>query len=300
MLSSISSSTKSQYSSSLKKWWEYCTKNQLDVFNVSISSLLDFLSDCLKSGSSYGTLNNHRSAISLISVNGIGQDPRVKRFLKGAFKLKPTFPRYSVTWNPNIVLEHLAKQYPNDSLSLEKITRKCVVLLALATGQRTQTLSLIKLPNISTYDERIIIAITDLIKTSGAGRAQPVLDLPFFYNNPSICPAATVMSYLSITTPIRPRSETRLLLTIKKPHKAASSQTIGRWIKLTLEESGVDTSVYRAHSTRHAATSAAFRSGINVDTIRRCAGWSGHSRVFADFYNRPVINGSTNLFNNLL
>ncbi|KAL0860714.1 hypothetical protein ABMA27_010051 [Loxostege sticticalis] len=271
-----------------------------DFFDISITALLDFLSRCLKSGDSYGTLNNHRSAISLISSNCIGQDLRVKRFFKGAFRLKPSFPRYSVTWNPNIVLEHLSKLYPNDSLSLENITKKCTVLLALATGQRTQTLSLVKLPNITTYNERIVITITDLIKTSGAGRKQPILDLPFFRSNPSICPAATLISYVSPTTAIRPVSETRLLLTHKKPHKAASSQTIGRWIKQTLEESGVDTSVFRPHSTRHAATSAALRTGVNVDTIRRCAGWTGHSTVFANFYNRPLINENTNLLSNLV
>lgn len=188
------------------------------------------------------------------------------------------------------MLEYLSKLYPNDTLSLDKITHKCTALLALATGQRTQTLSLIKLPNINTYDNRIVITITDLVKTSGIGRAQPVLDLPFFVDKPNICPATCVIAYVSATAPIRPMSETNLLLTYRKPHKAASSQTIGRWIKQTLEVSGVDTSVFRAHSTRHAATSTALRTGVSIETIRRCAGWTGHSTVFANFYNRPIVN----------
>lgn len=298
MIASISINTRAQYSSSFKRWWDYCINNEVDFYDVQISPLLDFLTQCLKSGASYGTLNNHRSAISLISTNSVGNDTRVKRFFKGAFKLKPVFPRYNVTWNPNIVLEYLSNLYPNETLSLEKLTHKCTTLLALATGQRTQTLFLIKLPNIKMYDNRIIITITDLIKTSGVGRAQPVLDLPFFLDKPSICPAATVKAYLSVTATIRSSTETRLLLTFKKPHKAASSQTIGRWIKLTLEASGVDTSVFSAHSTRHAATSAALRAGLSVDTIRRCAGWTGHSTVFANFYNRPVVNEPMNLLSN--
>nr|CAH7720359.1 unnamed protein product [Callosobruchus chinensis]CAH7754783.1 unnamed protein product [Callosobruchus chinensis] len=44
----------------------------------------------------------------------------------------------------------------------------------------------------------------------------------------------------------------------------------------------------RRYSTRHAATSAAFRSEINIDTIRNCAGWTETFDVFHKFYNRPV------------
>lgn len=92
MLSSLSASTKSQYSSGLKQWWHYCQTNKCDFYDVNISSLLDFLMGCFKSGFSYGTLNNNRSAISIISSNDVGQDHRVKRFFKGIFKLKPVFP----------------------------------------------------------------------------------------------------------------------------------------------------------------------------------------------------------------
>lgn len=262
---------------------------------VSASSLLDFLSECFQSGSSYGTLNSHRSAISLISTNdNIGHDNRIKRFFKGIFKLKPAFPRYNITWDPNVVLDFLAN-VSNDSISLELLSRKLVMLLALATGQRIQTLSLIKMSNMTIYNDRIIITISDLIKTSGIGRAQPVLNLPYYDIRPCVCPAATIKSYLSATLSIRPENEDRLILTYKKPHKAASSQTIGRWMKLTLQESGIDISIFGAHSTRHASTSAASRSGISIDIIQRAAGWSNQSTTFANFYNRPIVNTTSNL-----
>ncbi|XP_060804898.1 uncharacterized protein LOC132902730 [Amyelois transitella] len=45
-----------------------------------------------------------------------------------------------------------------------------------------------------------------------------------------------------------------------------------RWIKTVLSESGVDASVFKAHSTRHAATSAAGAAGVSVETIRKAAG----------------------------
>lgn len=297
MVSSISQNTRSQYNGSLKQWWEFCIQNNSDFFNVNVSSLLEFLTTCFKKGSSYGTLNNHRSAISLISLNKVGEDMRVKRFFKGVFKLKPTFPRYDVTWNPSIVLDYLEK-LQNNSINLETLTKKLVMLLALSTGQRIQTLSLIRISNIKSFGDRIVISITNLIKTSGVGKMQPSLNLPYFHQRPGICPASTLQKYLSMTSTIRSNSEDRLFVTHKKPHKAASSQSIGRWIKQTLSDSGIDTSIFGAHSTRHASTSAASRAGLSVDVIRKTAGWSAQSAVFANFYNRPIVE-SHNLLSSI-
>nr|CAH7748607.1 unnamed protein product [Callosobruchus chinensis] len=72
----------------------------------------------------------------------------------------------------------------------------------------------------------------------------------------------------------------------------ATTQTLGRWVKSVLVESGIDTKKFTAHSTRHAATSAAARKGLHFDTIRLAAGWSKkHLRIkmFAAVYNRPLV-----------
>lgn len=292
MISSISENTRSQYTSSLKLWWVFCQEHNIDCYNFHTSSLLKFLSDCFQNGSSYGTLNNHRSAISLISINNISEDLRLRRFFKGVFRIKPSFPRYNYIWDPSTVLDYLENN-DNDSITLEQLSKKLVMLLALSTGQRTQTLSLIKISNTKYFDDRIVITITSLIKTSAIGKAQPVLNLPYFRPRPGICPASTLVKYISVTSQIRPSLEDNIILTYKKPHKPASSQTIGRWIKQTLTDSGIDTSVFKPHSTRHASTSAASRSGLNIDVIRKTAGWSAQSAIFANFYNRPIVNDGT-------
>ncbi|VEN52736.1 unnamed protein product, partial [Callosobruchus maculatus] len=77
-----------------------------------------------------------------------------------------------------------------------------------------------------------------------------------------------------------------------KPFRQATKQTLSRWVKETLRLSGVDTSIFKAHSTRHAASSAALRLGVSIDTILQTAGWSEKSSVFANFYNRPLANAT--------
>lgn len=251
-----------------------------------------FLTEQFNNGAAYGSLNSHRSALALLLGSNITADDQVKRLLKGVYKLRPALPKYTSTWDPQVVLNHVADWMPNRDLPLEKISKKLVVLLALSTGHRVQTLSLIKLKNIVVDSTGVKIGISDVIKTSAAGREQPVLILPYFQENRAICPATIVEDYIHITKNIRSEASSHMILTYKRPHKPATAQSISRWIKQVLGASGVDVSTFSAHSTRHAATSAARAAGLSLDTIRKAAGWTSTSQSFAKFYHRPIVDES--------
>lgn len=195
------------------------------------------------------------------------------------------------------MLDHLSNYYPNESLTLASMSKKLVALLALSTAQRVQTLSLIRLSNIKVNNTRIKININDLVKTSAPNRASPVLSIPFFNHKEQICPAKTLSAYIEATKGFRSLPHTdKLILTAKKPIHNASAATISRWIKNVLTDSGIDTDIFKSHSTRHASTSAANRKGVSVDIIKRTAGWSGNSLTFAKFYNRPIAIDEDNVF----
>ncbi|XP_063839262.1 uncharacterized protein LOC135088343 [Ostrinia nubilalis] len=288
MLASLSDSTLKQYNVCYKLWWHFCESNKLDTYEPTKSHILGFLTEQFNKGCSHASLNSHRSALSLLLGNSIGNDECVKRLLKGAFKLRPSLPKYTYTWDPQLVLNHLSKLYPNTELTLENITKKLAALLAICTAQRVQTISLIKLSNITINDDIIRIIITDIIKTSRPGHEQPILNLPYFHENIKICPATTLKDYILLTRHIREDNSGKLLLTFKPPHRPATTQTISRWVKQVLADSGIDISIFTAHSTRHAATSAASRAGSNIETIRKAAGWSNTSSTFARFYHRNI------------
>ena len=83
----------------------------------------------------------------------------------------------------------------------------------------------------------------------------------------------------------------RLFLSVNNPHKPVSSATLSHWVKNCLLEAGIDNKVFRAHSTRGAATSAALRTGTSIPEIVRLADWTKES-TFKKFYYRPVWNTS--------
>lgn len=293
LIASLSESSLRQYDSSLKKWWNFCKKEEIDPFLGSINNLLSFLTEEFKKKASLSSLNCYRSAISLIVGPELGKDEKVQRFFKGVAKLRPAAPRYDSTWNPQIVLRYLSNWYPNEELNLESLTLKLVTLLALVTGHRMQTLSVIDIRNIYRANEDALeIKIPDRIKTSGPNKNQPVLRLPFFTRNNAICVATILLIYLEKTKDIR-GSINKLFISFKKPHKAVSTQTISRWIKKVMCKSGIDINIFSAYSTRHASTSAAKRQGVNIDQIRKTASWSKDSETFARFYNRCVNSDNT-------
>lgn len=290
-MASISDNTLKQYSSSLKLWWEFCSLKDIDPFSVSVTNALKFLTFHYNKGASYSSLNTYRSAIAHLAGPNMAQDIRIQKFFKGVYMLRPSRPKYDNTWDPAIVLNYLRKLC-NDNLSLELLTQKLVTLLALATGQRLQTLWLIDIDNIYSSDSKIEIAISKRTKTSARNKTQPLMQLPFLDSDYNVCVARTLTTYLEKTQLLR-GSERNLFITVRKPYKKASTQTLSRWIKNILAKSGVDVDRFSPYSTRHASTSAAKRKGLNIDTIRLAAGWSKNSRMFAEIYNRPLLSDKT-------
>lgn len=165
MLSSLSDSSIKQYDSYLRKWFTHCKNSEVSLFSPAIRDIIIFMSQLYGQGAQYGTLNSCKSALSLLLGDILVNNQQIKRLMKGMFRLRPTRPKYNVTWNTSLVLNHLAQWYPNDNLALHKISKKLSILLALITANRAQTLSKIKVSNIRMYTTKIIIHIPDLIKT---------------------------------------------------------------------------------------------------------------------------------------
>lgn len=289
MIASLSQGSLKQYDIGLKRWWKFCSKNGIDPVSGAIQDVLGFLTLEYNHGATHGSLNSFRSAIALIHGPELGENSEIKRFFKGVSNLRPPKAKYDCTWDPGLVLECLKKWGCNENLSLEKLSIKLASSLALVTGHRMQTLSLIDIRNICTNGKNDIeIRIPDRIKTSALNNKQPLLSIPFYAKETLICPATTLRDYLKRTKQLR-EAESKLFISFRKPHKAVTAQTLSRWIKDVLKDSGVDTSIFSAYSTRHASTSAASRSGISIDCILKTAGWSEKSETFARFYKRELI-----------
>ena len=286
-----SNGTWRQYEGSLKKWCDFCKEKNWSNEEANVTHVLVFLTHLFELGLSYSVINTCRSALSswLGEVNGVlvGQHKLVINFMRGLSRMRPPTAKYSATWNPDSVLNFI-NSWDNETCSLKELSLKCVALLALATGQRVQTLASIKIKDI-VWGSPVQIKLTAQLKTTSIAKPNPVLILPFF-DDVKICPATVLKVYIDRTKLVR--NCENLFVAICKPHKAVGSQTISRWLSNVLELAGIDVNIFKAHSFRHSSTSKAAKLGVNVDTILKSVGWSSKSKIFAKFYNRPVNTSS--------
>lgn len=230
MLASLSEAAIKQYSRPLSQWWNFCQRQCLPIYSPTATQTLDFLAQELKYISSYSSLNTMRSAISLISDNEIGRHPTIKCFCKGVAALKPPQPRYDWVWDPAPVIAKLALIYPYNSYPLNAITRKMVLLLALATGQRAQTLASLKISQIVLGD-KLFMRIPDRIKTSAPGCSQPSFCFSRFNEQEQLCIVRIVEYYLTQTKDLRPLECDSFLISCNKPYKAVTTQIAAGFVR---------------------------------------------------------------------
>ena len=78
-----------------------------------------------------------------------------------------------------------------------------------------------------------------------------------------------------------------MLLGTVAPHNPIVTCSAARWLKLIMKAADVDVDSFKAHSTRSASTSKAFKHGLAVEQIVKRANFS-HASTFHRFYNKSM------------
>ena len=99
-----------------------------------------------------------------------------------------------------------------------------------------------------------------------------------------------ISNYIQLTSEIR-GGEDQLLLSFQKPHKAISVDTVRRYLLTVLDLAGIDTNIYKPHSTRAAATSKAKSKNVPIDLILQAGMWTNET-TFSKFYDKPITENS--------
>ena len=83
-----------------------------------------------------------------------------------------------------------------------------------------------------------------------------------------------------------------MFIQLRKPHKSVSTQTLARWITNIMAAAGVDTSMFKQHSTR-SASAAWLETGTKkmfVAQICRKAQWSNLIITYRKLYHKVVLH----------
>ena len=121
------------------------------------------------------------------------------------------------------------------------------------------------------------------LKQDRPGYKPEVLELQSFPEK-EVCVVNHLQLDLKKTEAIR-GDITRVFITSKNPYKPASRDTISRWVKSLLQQTGISTTEFAAGSTRAAASSKASRAGVPLEDILKSGGWNRQS-TFTRWYKR--------------
>ena len=281
--------TRKHYDSAWSLWCQWCRQREINPVSPSsgIATVLQYLTDQVSAGKSYRTIGVYRSALSstLQPMDGhaIGQHPLVSRLMRGIYQQRPPAPRYSATWDPAIPLGTLQSWPPVKDLSLEQHTLKLCFLLAITGAFRASELRHLSADSIGLSPEGVSLQLLALTKTQRSGSLKRVFVAR--YQVEAVCPVVHLEAYLERTKALRPSGTQQLFISARKPHRAVSAATISHWLVSVLSTAGVDTSVFKGHSTRAAASSTAAGAGLSADEVMRAVGWKQES-TFRRFYLR--------------
>ena len=296
LIAATRTSTHKTYESSWNRWCRWCSGRQIDPLSSSINDILILLTEVFNEGLAYRSINVLRSAISSthpkIDGYSVGQHPYVTRLLRGVLNKRPPKPRYSHTWNVDIMVKYIISLGKNSSLSLKVLSMKLVTLFALTCPERISTLANLDLRHCYVHPEGVSFQLTIPRKTGSADKPAEAF-FARFNQDRKLCPVECFRHYLKLTRNIRPVIPSslpdKLFISFKLPFKPVTTTTLGRWLRTFMSAAGIDCQIFKAHSVRGASTTAAAKAFVPLSTIMSMADWSSSS-TFRTFYYKPLYN----------
>ena len=137
-------------------------------------------------------------------------------------------------------------------------------------------------------EEKLIILPNSSLKHTKPSQPLQAIAYDKFNGNPKLCVVECVKLYIEIRKELVPPEIKRFLVTYGRPHKAASDDTISRWIKNNISSTGIDIDVFKAHSTRSTSSSKAKQVGILYTKMLKTGSWRGAS-TFSKHYDKHII-----------
>ena len=216
VLASWREGTKSQHQSSLNKWISYCDANDISVLSPDLPQALDFLSKLYNENASYSTINTAKSALSsLLQLDSdipFGQLPLVKRFMKGNFEQRPSFPKHQEIWDVKLVFDYFRTQPSVANLTLKELSMKTTFLLCLLSGQRSQSIKLLDISHMNVLPDRYTFHISSKVKQTRPGKHLKPLEFITYPAEEKLCIVKHLNEYISRTSTFWKESMKQLLL----------------------------------------------------------------------------------------
>ena len=239
-------------------------------------------------GHAYSTINSAKCAIATIvyiaPYNSLNKHPLINKYMTGVFNLRPPKSKLSFVWDVDILLRYFEQQGDNNSLSDKLMTQKILILLLLLGARSISTVKLFSVSNMVLNDLSVTFILTEVLKHSRKGK--PLKKFEYrSYTEKKLCIILCLREYLTRRDKHVGLNTDQFIITLKKPFKGASIDTMTRWVKdIFMLNNIVD---FPPHSCRAASTSKAKNMEVNIDEILKRGCWKNRKNFFI-YYDKAI------------
>ena len=286
-------STRSRYESVLKRWHRYAISRNEDPYSPDVNTVLTFMHGMYLNGCFYSGLCAARSALSsVVTIRGylkLSEHLLVSRYLKGIYNRHPPLPKYVNIWDISLLLRYYDNMDSNDNLQFKVLVKKTVMLFIILGARRKQALFTLSTDSIIFKENKVILLPNITMKHTKPNTPLEPLIYHHYPENQKLCIVNCLKSYTGMRNALVREEIKDLIISFRKPHKPVSHETISRWIKNELTDTGVDTSVFKAHSCRSASSSKAKDIDVSLNEILKRGRWKS-KHTCRTYYSRDIIN----------
>ena len=195
-----------------------------------------------------------------------------------------------VTWPLDTLLRYLCSLPPPEGLGLAMLSKNTATLIRLSTNARSSLLCLLSRQPIF-EDNKITFPLIGLEKQSRLGHVRGWVSCAVTHND-SLNVAHHVRVYLQRTDKFLVDTD-QLFLSISVPHKpVTTATTFAKWTLDLMASAGIDTNVFKTHSTRSAVPANLRAKTLSLDQILKRTDWAS-DRTFNTFYCKQVATEET-------
>ena len=120
------------------------------------------------------------------------------------------------------------------------------------------------------FEDRYVFKFHKLTKSWRKGRHPLLVEFCAYQQNPKLCVAQGIKSYLRVKQAWwNKNGQKQLLLSTLAPHQKVKKSSVAGWVKAILGSPGIDTNLFTAHSTRAASTSKAKVKVLSLEDISK-------------------------------
>ncbi|XP_068117916.1 uncharacterized protein [Hyperolius riggenbachi] len=258
--------------------------------STEMATILEFLQEGVEKGLALSTIKVQISALSVYLDKKLALDPLIIRFVKSIERNRPVMIKQFPKWDLSLVLQALtSKEFDEDSLRM--CTLKTVFLVAITSARRISELHALscKEPYCSFFNDRVVLRTSPefLPKVGDMFHRTQEIILPSFCTDPKtekesrqhkLDVRENLMTYLDKVKDFRKSEALFINYASNSKGLKASTKTIAKWIKDCIIQAysimGKEPPEnLKAHSTRAAATTWAYRAGTSPLNICKAATW---------------------------